>query len=149
MRKAHRAVMAAGATVALATTGTVPAVAAGARHHHGHETEVQLTSTSLGKVLANQHGRVMYLFMKDGRNDSNCSGACVKEWPRVKSGRKPKAEDGVSQAKLKVIAHNQVTYHGHPLYYFDADTGPGQSHGEGVFAFGGYWYVVTASGKAG
>jgi hypothetical protein len=41
----------------------------------------------------------------------------------------------------------QVTYDGHPLYTFASDSGPHQITGEGINAFGGYWYVISPSGK--
>jgi predicted lipoprotein with Yx(FWY)xxD motif len=41
----------------------------------------------------------------------------------------------------------QVTYDGHPLYYFTADTAGGTAHGQGVKAFGAEWYVVGAAGS--
>ena len=41
----------------------------------------------------------------------------------------------------------QVTYNGHPLYYFTADTAGGTAHGQAVTAFGAEWYVVGASGS--
>src|SRR5216684_160773 len=47
--------------------------------------------------------------------------------------------------KLTVVADangNQVEYNGHPLYTYSADTGPGQTTGEGV---GGVWHVCTPS----
>ena len=40
----------------------------------------------------------------------------------------------------------EVTYAGHPLYYFIADKQPGQVTGQGIDAFGGPWYVVSPSG---
>ena len=40
----------------------------------------------------------------------------------------------------------QVTYNHHPLYTFVKDTGKGQTNGEGVSAFGGEWYAVSAAG---
>jgi hypothetical protein len=42
----------------------------------------------------------------------------------------------------------QVTYNGHPLYYFAEDTKAGQTNGQGVNAFGAKWFVVSPSGKA-
>ena len=40
----------------------------------------------------------------------------------------------------------QVTYNGHPLYYFVGDTKPGDTTGEGINAFGGGWDVLSPSG---
>lgn len=40
----------------------------------------------------------------------------------------------------------QVTYAGHPLYYFSASTKPGQVNGQGVNAFGAHRDAVRPSG---
>jgi predicted lipoprotein with Yx(FWY)xxD motif len=42
----------------------------------------------------------------------------------------------------------QVTYNGHPLYAYTADTAPGQASGNGLNVDGGVWHEVTASGQA-
>ena len=42
----------------------------------------------------------------------------------------------------------QLTYAGHPLYTFVADTKPGQTNGEGSTNFGAAWYVLGANGRA-
>ena len=59
---------------------------------------------------------------------------------------------GVSQSLLGTITRQngtkQVTYNGHPLYYFIADSGPGMASGEGIDAFGARWEVVNAAGMA-
>jgi predicted lipoprotein with Yx(FWY)xxD motif len=41
----------------------------------------------------------------------------------------------------------QLTYNGHPLYYFTADSAAGTAKGKGSKAFGAEWYVVGASGS--
>ena len=41
----------------------------------------------------------------------------------------------------------QVTYNGHPLYYFVKDKDQGDSYGQGVNAFGASWYVMAPSGN--
>ena len=40
----------------------------------------------------------------------------------------------------------QVTYHGHPLYYYVGDSEPGDTNGQGLDQFGAKWYVVGAGG---
>jgi hypothetical protein len=39
-----------------------------------------------------------------------------------------------------------VTYNHHPLYRFIKDTKKGQTHGEGLTAFGGQWNAVSPAG---
>jgi predicted lipoprotein with Yx(FWY)xxD motif len=41
----------------------------------------------------------------------------------------------------------QVTYAGHPLYYFALDKQPGEAKGQGSKAFGAEWYVVGPAGS--
>jgi hypothetical protein len=42
--------------------------------------------------------------------------------------------------------NKQVTYKGHPLYYYTADTGPGMTSGQGLNQFGAKWWLVAPSG---
>jgi len=41
----------------------------------------------------------------------------------------------------------QVTYGGHPLYYYEGEKA-GEVKCQGVANFGGTWYVVDETGKA-
>ncbi len=40
----------------------------------------------------------------------------------------------------------QVTYKGHPLYFFAKDKDDGDAYGQGVHGFGADWYVLKPSG---
>jgi Secreted repeat of unknown function len=64
----------------------------------------------------------------------------------------PRAMPGVIQSLLgtskRASGAVQVTYHGHPLYYFVGDTAPGTATGEGIDAFGAEWDVINAAGMA-
>jgi hypothetical protein len=55
------------------------------------------------------------------------------------------------RAKLATIARTdgtrQVTYAGHPLYYYVGDTKPGEANGQGLTDFGARWSLVTPAGK--
>jgi predicted lipoprotein with Yx(FWY)xxD motif len=113
---------------------------------------VEIVNTKLGKVLADGRGHTLYLFEKDKRSKSACSGPCAQAWPPLMTTGKPMAGAGVSASKLGTTTRagggKQVTYNGHPLYGFVKDTGPRQTHGEGLKAFGAEWYVLSAAGKA-
>ena len=103
-----------------------------------------------GKFLASGQGRTMYLFEADKGGMSACSGACAAAWPPVTAAAMPMAGSGVEQSLLGTTKRSdgteQVTYNGHPLYYFAADTGAGTAKGQGAKAFGAGWYVVNAKG---
>lgn len=104
-----------------------------------------------GKVLVGSGGRTLYLFEADKTGTSTCSGTCAAAWPPLRVTGAPHAGSGVSQALLGTITRPdgtmQVTYNGHPLYYFRADTSAGAARGQGITAFGAEWYVVGASGS--
>jgi predicted lipoprotein with Yx(FWY)xxD motif len=112
---------------------------------------LRIASSSLGRVLVDGRGRSLYLFEKDRRGRSACSGACATYWPPLLTKGKPVAGAGARQSLLGVIRRpdgtTQVTYAGHPLYRFALDTKPGQTHGEGLHDFGAGWYVLGPAGS--
>jgi predicted lipoprotein with Yx(FWY)xxD motif len=113
---------------------------------------VSAASTKLGMVLVDGSGRTLYLFEKDQPNQSACTGACVAAWPIDQSSGTPKAGGGVKASLLGTVRRadgtTQVAYNGHPLYYYDGDSGAGQLNGQDVDAFGAKWFVVTPAGGA-
>jgi predicted lipoprotein with Yx(FWY)xxD motif len=117
----------------------------------GTGTTIHLTQTSLGNVIAGPHGRTVYLLTADSRNHSTCYSTCARNWPPLITTGKPHVGSGLNSSllgtALRTNGTRQVTYNGHPLYYFSGDTAAGQTNGEGLFAFGGYWYAVNAAGS--
>ena len=119
----------------------------------GQQATVGVASVGgLGKVLVNSTGQTVYLFQKDARDESTCSGACAAAWPPVLATGKPVVGRGAMSSLLGTIARSsgkpQVTYAGHPLYLFDGDGAQGDVKGQGVNAFGARWYTVSSSGTA-
>jgi predicted lipoprotein with Yx(FWY)xxD motif len=114
-------------------------------------TKVLLRSTSLGDVLVASSGRTLYLFDADAARKSTCSGRCAAVWPPLLTRGVPRAGAGLKASLLGTTRRRdgklQVTYAGHPLYYFAQDAKPGQVQGEGIEHFGGGWYAVSAAGK--
>jgi predicted lipoprotein with Yx(FWY)xxD motif len=99
-------------------------------------------------ALVDGRGRALYLFTPDrGRGVSRCYNDCAREWPplygRAYAGR------GVQVRHLgwtiREDGRAQVTYHGHPLYYYANDRRPGDARGQGL---GGIWYLVDSRGNA-
>jgi predicted lipoprotein with Yx(FWY)xxD motif len=110
---------------------------------------VKAVSSPLGTILVDQGGKTLYLFEADSMNKSNCSGGCLALWPAVMADGKATAGSGVSAGMIgTATGSSQVTYAGHPLYWFSGDTAAGDTNGEGLTDFGGAWYAVSPAGKA-
>ena len=103
----------------------------------------------LGTVLAagSKHLTV-YMFEADKGAKSSCMGACARAWPPVLG--KPTASDRADSSDLGTIARpdgkTQVTYKGHPLYFFVKDKDDEDAYGQGIDQFGAAWYVLAPSG---
>lgn len=147
-RRIHLAVVGVVAGVALAGTGLVDLTDAAAQPAAVAHAKVSLRHTSKGKVLVGPNGHSLYDFSSDTKNHSNCDSTCRVSWHPLKSRKAPRAGTGVRAQLLGRTAQHQVTYRGHPLYYYVGDTNAGQIHGEDTFASGGYWYLVNAKGRS-
>lgn len=105
-----------------------------------------------GRYLVDRQGHSVYLFEKDESGKSYCSGACAAVWPPLETSTAPRAGVGVQAAALGTLQRSdgdmQVTYHGHPLYYYAADAStPDMARGEDIEQFGAGWYLVSAHGR--
>jgi predicted lipoprotein with Yx(FWY)xxD motif len=110
---------------------------------------VKTANGSRGTYLVGPSGRALYLFMADSAGKSNCSGACASVWPPLTTTGSPGASGSAMAADLGTItATKQVTYKGHPLYYYSADSGPSTTTGEGLNSYGAKWWLVAPSGAA-
>ena len=148
-----------GTALALAVIGSAASAATAPAHvSNGRPATVTVTRrtvnvrrSSLGKILVDSRGRTLYLFKKDSRNKSACFGACASFWPPLRVHGKPTVGTGARASKIGTIRRSdgkrQVTYAGHPLYRFVMDKKPGQTHGEGLKAFGARWFAVSPAGK--
>jgi predicted lipoprotein with Yx(FWY)xxD motif len=111
---------------------------------------ISVRSSSLGQILVGGNGKSLYLFEADTSTQSTCSGACAQAWPPLTTNGAPNAAGGASASLLGTTKRSdgttQVTYSGHPLYYFVSDTKPGDTNGEGSTAFGAGWDVLSPAG---
>ena len=116
----------------------------------GKSATLGVESSSLGRILVDGQNRTLYLFQADTGTMSNCSGACATNWPPLSSAN-PTVGKGASASMTGTTERSdgktQVTYNGHPLYTFAGDSGPGDTSGQGVNAFGGLWYAVSPAGQ--
>jgi len=112
---------------------------------------VSVKRTSLGSTLVDAHGRTLYLFRADRPNRSTLSRAGFAVWPAFTAAGKPQARGGASAAHIATIesdGRRQVTYYGHPLYYYVGDKSSGETNGQGLKQFGALWYVLSPKGTA-
>jgi predicted lipoprotein with Yx(FWY)xxD motif len=115
-------------------------------------TTVKVMKTRYGRILVDGDGRALYLFTRERGAASRCYGACADAWPVFFARGKLRAGSG-AEARLigttrRKDGRRQVTYAGHPLYYYVTDREPGQVTCQNVVEYGGTWLVVAPSGKA-
>jgi predicted lipoprotein with Yx(FWY)xxD motif len=133
-------------------TAAVVAVASVAGVAHADEQEkVQVSQKQpFGQYLTDEDGHALYLFTADKKTASTCYDACAQAWPPVVTSGTPEAGAGITKGMLGTTRRHdgkmQVTYHGHPLYYFVKDNGPDSTAGQDRHGFGGEWYLVSPSG---
>ena len=132
-----------------ASPSTAPSGGAAAA---GGPATVNTASGDLGTFLVGTDGRTVYLWEGDSGTTSKCTGACAGAWPPLTTTGAPQASGSAMASLLgttkRADGAMQVTYNGHPLYYFVKDTGPGSTAGQEVDAFGAEWYAVAPSGKS-
>ena len=111
---------------------------------------VMLAPSKFGKILVDSRGRTVYDFVADKTRASTCYGACASLWPPLTVSGAPKAGPQISASLLgttkRTDGTTEVTYNGHPLYYYAGDTKPGQTTGQDLNQFGALWYVLTRNG---
>jgi predicted lipoprotein with Yx(FWY)xxD motif len=113
----------------------------------GSATVMIATDSNLGEYLVDADGLTLYLFAKDEGTTTACTGGCADNWPPIVAEGAPTGGDGIDLEQLGTadgIEPNQVTYHGHLLYYFAGDQAPGDTNGVGLPD----WYPVDPAGNA-
>ena len=139
------------AAVSAATISVTASFAASETTAGAPGTTVDIARSPLGRILVDSKGRTLYDFPPDMQGASTCYGACAALWPPLTTTGKPHAGAGVSASLLGTTKRSdgkvEVTYNGHPLYYYVADTKRGQTTGQGLNQFGAPWWVLTPTGK--
>jgi predicted lipoprotein with Yx(FWY)xxD motif len=114
--------------------------------------KVGVRHTTLGTILVSASGRTLYEFTRDRPHRNSCVkiSGCSEIWPALTTSGKPTAGPGVRASLLSTIklpgGAKQVTYAGHALYLYSADSGPGETSYVGERAFGGIWYAINSAG---
>ena len=102
-------------------------------------------------MLFDGTGQAIYLFDVETTARPRCYDACAEAWPPVLTAGDPVAGLGVERRLLgttgRTDGSRQVTYNGHPLYFY-AHEGKGEVECHDIFLNGGTWYVVQPGGDA-
>jgi predicted lipoprotein with Yx(FWY)xxD motif len=108
-------------------------------------TVLVVQKSSIGYLLAEANGQVLYTYSKDTKGGSpTCTGSCATTWPPATGTPKAGPADtfpgsfGVIKGAGGV---EQITYEGMPLYTF-AGAKPLTAKGNGI---DGEWHVVPLS----
>jgi predicted lipoprotein with Yx(FWY)xxD motif len=140
------------ALAGLAATLSLTAPASAGAPTPTAQATVMTKTGPMGTYLTDGQGKSLYLFVADKTSTSTCFGACEAAWPPLVTEGASKAGPGVDQTKLATTPRSggstQVTYNGHPLYLYAADTAPGQTTGQGLNQFGALWWLVNPQGAA-
>lgn len=133
-----------------APAGTAPATTEAPATSAARATKIVSASSAYGRMLFDSRKQAIYLFKKDPKGKTVCYGSCAKLWPPVYTKAAPVAGTGVRKGLLGTIKRRdgrlQVTYGGHPLYFY-AHEGPGKVLCHNVFNSGGLWLVVGTNGR--
>lgn len=133
-----------------------PAPLTASRHAARSRDAVRRTGVTIttrrsqyGPLLIDRADRTIYLFTRDSSITSTCYGACSVAWPPVLTTAAPIGKGGLFKrlgTTRRRDGQLQVTYNGHPLYYYVNDVKPGQILCQNVQEFGGTWLVVSPQG---
>ena len=111
---------------------------------------IEVTSASMGDILADPDGNTLYMFVPDQENNGEptCYDDCAAAWPAFEAMGDLTAGEGLDQSLLASVERTdgttQVTYKDLPLYYFSGDEAPGDTNGQGLMDV---WYVVSSEGE--
>ncbi|MCK9900409.1 hypothetical protein CC117_04835 [Parafrankia colletiae] len=100
----------------------------GDHHSRTGRRRTDVTTSQDGTILVDGEGRTLYLFVADQGSASVCTGDCATAWPPLIVTEKPNAGTEITAGEIgtttRAAGTTQVTYYGHPRYYFAEDTAP-------------------------
>ena len=108
-------------------------------------------SPVLGAYVTDAKGRALYVFESKG-TAGGCFEVCLVVWPPLVAG--PGSLEAADSSLTRSLGSEkrrdgltQATYAGHPLYYYIADRGPGQTLGQDVEDSWGEWHLGSPAGS--
>ena len=112
-------------------------------------TVITTGDSEFGTMLFNDKKQAIYIWELEESTEAECYGDCAEAWPPVLTDGAPRAAGSVNNELLgttkRTDGSTQVTYNGHPLYYY-AHEGPGEVECHNIRTHGGLWWVINPSG---
>ena len=130
-----------------ATPSTVPSSAVPAP---AQGTTITTGNSDFGPILFDSRNQAIYIWEVETTSTPECYDDCAQAWPPVLTEGAPTATGAALPNLLGTTTRTdgttQVTYNGHPLYYY-VDEGPGEVKCHNVATHGGLWWVVQPNGN--
>ena len=112
-------------------------------------TIITTGDSEFGSILFDDRGQAIYIWELEDSTTAKCYGDCAEAWPPVLTDGTPIATGSVNSELLgtteRTDGSTQVTYNGHPLYYY-AHEEVGEVKCHNVSTHGGLWWVIQPSG---
>ena len=151
-KRAHATILVAGLLVLTACSGGSSssgsaASCTGSKSVHGGHVAVSTWCSAYGGILVNGKGYTLYALTTGTGKKAACGSSCAAIWPPLMVNGAPDLAPGLKKSLVGVVSRggsHQVTYAGHALYTYRADTGPHMVNGQGLKGSGGTWYVISA-----
>lgn len=105
--------------------------------------------SQFGTILFDEKKQAIYIWELEDSTTAECYGDCASAWPPVLTQGTPRAGVNINEQLLGTTKRNdgstQVTYNGHPLYYY-AHENAGEVKCHNVSTHGGLWWVIQPTG---
>ena len=112
-------------------------------------TTITTAASDFGQMLFDAKMQAIYIWESEESITPECYDDCADAWPPVLTDGAPIAGGEANAALLGTTMRRdgttQVTYSGHPLYFY-AHEGPGEVKCHNVSTHGGLWWVVAPDG---
>jgi len=119
---------------------------------HPSATGIVITTgeSEFGTMLFSGKKQAIYIWELEDSSKAECYGDCAEAWPPVLTEGDPQATGEVNSDLLGTTkrsdGNTQVTYNGHPLYYY-AHEAVGEVKCHNVATHGGLWWVIQPTGN--